>query len=319
MSLKTSPLRRLGFSLVLTYILLCLGAPHFLPSSTFSVLGYIPPVLIDFPLALLSLYYLYRMIRKKADQWDRSFLALSILSSLWFLGFEVPSPQPQGQASIRVLTINVEKDNRRVPGLMEEIRARNIDLVFMQEVKGGDQNPASRLARELEGWHVEVAGEVAILSKFDLSNVTTTSLRSLAGRYILSVIVNAPKPFRAVTTHWSVPQFSKGLKGIEHTMRSQELDYEDTESVLESSSLPTIFGGDLNNPPRHSYSNRLSNSMKDAFSEAGTGFGYTYPASFPIIRIDHLFCSDGVHPRHAMVGPSFGSDHRSLIAEFSFD
>jgi len=308
------------FSSVLwIWIAICILAP-FLPSTNavHNLFGYPPPVLLCIPALLAILAVLARFLTRRGNRLDIVNFVASLVSSFIIVGFQIPLPlgSVTGQP-VRVLTINAEKDNRTAPGLRDFILERKLDVVMMQEVKGGDKSPAAMLLRELPDWHIATVGEVAILSRWPLTDVRSIPLRSLPGRFVLSATVGSPQPFRAMTTHWSVPQISRGLGSLSRTVKTQSYDYEDTMEAVGKETLPVILGGDFNNPPRQGLSRMMSDRMEDAFSSRGFGPGWTYPAHRPLVRIDHLFSNKGIKPIHAEVGPSFGSDHRSIYAEFA--
>jgi vancomycin resistance protein VanJ len=50
---------------------------------------------------------------------------------------------------------------------------------------------------------------------------------------------------------------------------------------------------------------------------AGDGFGFTWPASFPVVRIDQILVS-GVEPDSSWVLPANGSDHKPVEARISW-
>ncbi|GAA1364338.1 hypothetical protein GCM10009661_13920 [Catellatospora chokoriensis] len=51
-------------------------------------------------------------------------------------------------------------------------------------------------------------------------------------------------------------------------------------------------------------------SVQDA---AGDGFGFSWPAAFPLVRIDHILVR-GVRPVKSWVLPATGSDHLPVAA-----
>jgi vancomycin resistance protein VanJ len=50
---------------------------------------------------------------------------------------------------------------------------------------------------------------------------------------------------------------------------------------------------------------------------AGDGFGSTWPAFFPVVRIDQILVR-GVEPDSCRVLPANGSDHRPVEARISW-
>ena len=58
--------------------------------------------------------------------------------------------------------------------------------------------------------------------------------------------------------------------------------------------------------------------LKDSFAEAGFGFGYTFPAKRPWMRIDRAF-GRGVRFTGSRVGPLGASDHRPIFVDLEVD
>ncbi|QYK54288.1 MAG: endonuclease/exonuclease/phosphatase family protein [Fimbriimonadaceae bacterium] len=216
-----------------------------------------------------------------------------------------------------MLTHNVNFESREMPELRNYIIENKIDLVYLQEVKGGDESPASYLQKNLPGWYMITERETAILSRFELTDIKSIPLGSLPQRVVLSATVNAPTPFRAMTCHWSVPQFRKKL--LRANFPDQHSDYETTLQAIQESELPIILGGDFNCTPRHGLMRSLSNKLQNAFTSVGSGSGLTFSARNLLVRIDHLFSSKGIRPAKCVVEPSFGSDHHALFAEFALE
>ncbi len=83
--------------------------------------------------------------------------------------------------------------------------------------------------------------------------------------------------------------------------------------------LPVLVGGDFNSGADASelVAVRESGQFQSAFEAAGLGWGYTRPAAFPWARIDHILASPAWTVTSCWVGPSFGSDHKALVADVS--
>jgi endonuclease/exonuclease/phosphatase (EEP) superfamily protein YafD len=83
---------------------------------------------------------------------------------------------------------------------------------------------------------------------------------------------------------------------------------------------PRIVAGDLNAPESSNVlQTLLSTGMRDAFSSAGTGYGYTYGHTLrpgiSFLRIDHVLVSDQIGVTDAYAGGKAASDHRPVIAD----
>ena len=80
---------------------------------------------------------------------------------------------------------------------------------------------------------------------------------------------------------------------------------------IERTNHPVILGGDLNSTPLYRSSRPLRDLLNDAWTEAGWGFGYTYHATVPFARIDHVL-HRGFRTLSAEVVEVSNSDHRGL-------
>ena len=63
---------------------------------------------------------------------------------------------------------------------------------------------------------------------------------------------------------------------------------------LEMCKLTKIVGGDFNDVPMSYTYHELSQDLKDAFSQKGSGLETTYKGLFPSFRIDYLLYSDAM-------------------------
>jgi len=63
----------------------------------------------------------------------------------------------------------------------------------------------------------------------------------------------------------------------------------------------------------------LNTGLRDAFSSAGFGYGFTHGHSLKpwvsFLRIDHILVSDDIGVVNAYAGGSKGSQHRPVIAD----
>ena len=75
-----------------------------------------------------------------------------------------------------------------------------------------------------------------------------------------------------------------------------------------------IVAGDTNLPGLSWILGEYLGRYGDAFSEAGFGFGYTFPARRPWMRIDRILFSDALRAIECRTGPATPSDHRSVFA-----
>ncbi len=223
---------------------------------------------------------------------------------------------PAGGRPVRLMTYNIKayKAVERRDGfeaLGREVALRDPDILVMQDTQ---TNP--------EGSIFDASGPI-----FGLPNVFVTSgyivaarvpLRDCATRltpdgrfaFVSCVVEVGGRAATVVTAHFESPRRGlvaakrEGLDGAvdwqrnyaERLMQSRGL-----ATVLESSPRPLIVAGDLNAPEASPVvGNLLGLGLRDAFSAAGTGYGYSYGDALPLriafLRIDHILVSDALKP-----------------------
>lgn len=82
---------------------------------------------------------------------------------------------------------------------------------------------------------------------------------------------------------------------------------------LKQEELPIIVCGDLNSTPHNWVMGRFSTVLKDAFGEAGRGWGMTYHTRLPVFRIDYVLVSDHWEIVSADVVDAYLSDHLPVV------
>ena len=74
-----------------------------------------------------------------------------------------------------------------------------------------------------------------------------------------------------------------------------------------------VLLGDLNGTVDDRAFAGITSQMRSAQAEAGSGFGFTWPAKFPVARIDQILVR-GMKPESSWVLPATGSDHLPVAA-----
>jgi vancomycin resistance protein VanJ len=88
-------------------------------------------------------------------------------------------------------------------------------------------------------------------------------------------------------------------------------------AIAADPSKRVVLLGDLNGTMDDRAFTDLTSQMHSAQDVAGDGFGFTWPASFPVVRIDQILVR-GVEPDSSWVLPANGSDHRPVEARISW-
>lgn len=263
------------------------------------------------------------------------FLIVAVVSSACTLPF-VEQPRPD----VRVLVYNIHagKDASGQPNLEEVARlihAHGADVVLLQEVDKGtrrsgnvDQLEVLIAATGFDGAFGRTldydGGQygIAALARDGFGYEDTVPLRisppqaraggSYEPRGALVTIVNTRiGRWQAITTHLDASA------GDEY--RQQEADQlHDIVRARLATRYPLMLGGDMNATPDSAVIEKVRGfGWRDAWTECGTGDGFTYPAARPTRRIDYLFLTGTLRCTSAEVIDSQASDHRPLLVSVS--
>ncbi|GIH61925.1 endonuclease/exonuclease/phosphatase family protein [Microbispora siamensis] len=89
------------------------------------------------------------------------------------------------------------------------------------------------------------------------------------------------------------------------------------EAIAAEKNTRVVLLGDLNGTMDDRAFAGITAQMRSAQNAAGDGFGFTWPASFPVVRADEILVR-GVEPESSWVLPATGSDHLPVAAGISW-
>ncbi|WP_038165657.1 endonuclease/exonuclease/phosphatase family protein [Verrucomicrobium sp. BvORR106] len=272
------------------------------------------------------------------------------------LGYELNfgSSAAQGSRTLKVMTYN--RGQSQGTSLQPFKNQNQPDLLALQDSGGRAQSYL-----EADGYkefsHGSSSGEFLLLSKFPILNTQPIVFNhpankegkvertELGARFELDwvgtriAVYNMHFPtHRGMLLSERNGGFLSGVLGIPGTPFAQkrhnreaywEITLQQIRQVSDQigrETIPVILVGDLNNPPFGPFHRTLCQHLVDGHSEAGHGYGYTFPGQTnnplalfrPWLRIDYALHSKGHWEtlRHE-AEPSRTSQHRALFAEFS--
>jgi vancomycin resistance protein VanJ len=85
------------------------------------------------------------------------------------------------------------------------------------------------------------------------------------------------------------------------------------EAIATESLRKVVLLGDLNGTMNDRALNAVTSQMRSTQGAAGSGFGFSWPASFPMARIDQIMVK-GIEPVTSWTLPRTGSDHLPIAA-----
>ena len=89
------------------------------------------------------------------------------------------------------------------------------------------------------------------------------------------------------------------------------------QAIAADPSKRVVLLGDLNGSVGDQAFAGITAQLESAQDVAGNGFGFTWPAFFPVVRIDEILVR-GVEPDNSWVLPANGSDHRPVEARIGW-
>ncbi|MDI2132380.1 endonuclease/exonuclease/phosphatase family protein [Yinghuangia seranimata] len=218
-----------------------------------------------------------------------------------------------GPYDLRVVTHNINAENPDPAGTARSLLNAGADVVALEEIPSGQRG---RYGAVLDGAYAHHASEgtVALWSRFPIQNVTPVDV-GMGWTRALRAELATPKGTVAVyVAHLASVRFGPGGFGIsqrDDTVKrlAQYVDADPARHV--------VLLGDLNGTVADRGLKPLTDGLTDAQDAAGSGFGFTWPASFPMAAIDHVLVR-GLHTVDASVLPKTSSDHRPVKADLKF-
>jgi endonuclease/exonuclease/phosphatase (EEP) superfamily protein YafD len=264
-------------------------------------------------------------------------LAVGLVLSL-VMGLAVGSAD-SGSGRIRVMTYNVkawlaEHQNGGFAALSWEVTQHDPDILVMQDAGALSAAHAADPATGgpvFAGRQVFAAGQYIVVSRFPLRDCRVEQI-PYGGEdhtYVRCIVTPRGVDVDLVTAHLKSPR--EGLNATRHD-RLDGLDdwrrnfgHRLTQATRLAADVserprPLILAGDLNAPENSPVVRRLlDRGLRDAFSSAGWGYGYTHGHSLKprisFLRIDHILVSREIGVHDSFVGGKEASEHRPVIAD----
>jgi endonuclease/exonuclease/phosphatase family metal-dependent hydrolase len=246
-----------------------------------------------------------------------------------------PSRQaPDGSTAVLVYNIHAGKDAAGAHNLervAEVVRATGADLVLLQEVdrfttRSGGEDQVSRLAT-LTGMHAAFGNTlnyqggqygIALLSRWPIARDTLYPLPidppqpRAGGAYEPRGALYAAIAVGGDTVH--VFNTHLDASGTDTNRRQEARVLLDLAAPFLARGARVMIGGDLNSRPESAVIALLTaGQWRDAWTECGTGDGFTFPDSLPNRRIDYLLLPETLGCTHATVLDAGPSDHRGVL------
>lgn len=276
---------------------------------------------------LLPLVVLGPLVIAARKWWLRAVVAVAaVLVLTALMGFRVAMPiSAPDRGDLRVMTFNVHRQHVDPDQLAQYLATVNPDVVAIQDWSEANHEslfPAGK-------WHVSREGELFVASLYQIGRVTPLDFSQVAdapkaerGAAACFELLAPNGPINLIDVHLASPH--SGLLtiiGDQGRMLDENVQRRWSESQMvrdfvERTLEPVILAGDFNTTDESPIFREHWSDFTDAFSERGSGFGYTYLIDHTQLRIDHILTGPSCQPIRCWVGPEAGSPHRPLVGDF---
>lgn len=241
-------------------------------------------------------------------------VALAMPVVLWLSMFAGLLPDKyRGDGHIRVLTHNVDADNSDITGTADVLLGVDADIVALEELDTSVQGDyRDRLAGSYP-FHV-VHGTVGLWSKYEIIESSPVDIH-IGWTRAMRAVVDSPEGLTAVyVAHLaSVRVGTEGFTSTQRDATAQALGLEIASEPL----AQVLLLGDLNGTAQDRSLAPITYQLDSTQAQAGRGFGFSWPAAFPMARIDHILVRGLTATSSWSLDPT-GSDHLPVASDLLY-
>lgn len=248
--------------------------------------------------------------------WQRApvgLAAVACLTALWLLMFATTVwPKGTSGGDLRVITHNISASNTHTQRTADALLAEHADLVAIEEISGQAGTILGGTFAERYP-HSAVTGTVGLWSRYPISNSEPLDLGLSWARAMRAVVDTDDGQVAVYVVH--LASVRVGVLGFHSSQRNIAIGLL-ADKVAADPVRRVIVMGDFNGSSYDRALGPLLVQVKSAQRLAGRGFGFSWPARFPMARIDQILVR-GLHPKRAWVMDRTGSDHRPVAANLA--
>jgi vancomycin resistance protein VanJ len=211
---------------------------------------------------------------------------------------------------LTVATHNVNADNPDPTGTARKVAGSGADIIALEELPSGQVSTYEAALADRFPYH-SVQGTVGLWSKYPMSNTRPVDIKMGWTRAMRST-VTTPKGEVAVYVAHMPSVRVKLHAGFTANQRDDSADALG-EAIADERLGKVILLGDLNGTMNDRSLNAVTAQMRSTQGAAGDGFGFSWPASSPMARIDQIMVK-GVEPMSSWTLPATDSDHLPIAA-----
>ncbi|MFB8174524.1 endonuclease/exonuclease/phosphatase family protein [Streptomyces sp. NPDC055966] len=260
----------------------------------------------------IPLLLLCAVLRRSAT----ALLAVLLPVIVWlnlFGGLIVDRTGPGG--NLMVATHNVNAQNPDPTGTATAVAASGADVLALEEVPNTAVPVYEKALAPTYKYHA-VVGTVGLWSKYPMSDVQAVDIKLGWKRAMRATVTTPEGPIAVYVAH--MPSVRVKVEAG-FTARQRDTSADALGEAIAGEPLKrVILLGDLNGTMNDRSLNAVTAQMRSTQGAAGSGFGFSWPAAFPMARIDQIMVK-GIQPTSSWTLPRTGSDHLPVAARVKLD
>lgn len=215
---------------------------------------------------------------------------------------------------LMVVSHNVNADNPDPGGTARAVAASGADVLALVELKPAMVPVYEEALADAYPYH-SVRGTVGLWSRYPLDDSRPVDIRLGWTRAMRATVAAPEGPVAVYVAH--LPSVRVKLHaGFTANQRDRSADRLG-ETIAAEPNRRVVLLGDLNGTMNDRSLNAVTSQMRSTQGAAGDGMGFSWPAGFPMARIDQILVR-GVEPVASWSLPRTDSDHLPIAARVTF-
>ncbi|MFJ4627487.1 endonuclease/exonuclease/phosphatase family protein [Streptomyces sp. NPDC088847] len=262
---------------------------------------------------LIPVLLVLALVRRSAT----ALIAIILPTAVWLnlFGGLLLSDKTGTGGDLTVATHNVNAENPDPAGTARDVAASGADVVALEELTATAVPTYAKALASTYKYH-SVEGTVGLWSKYPMSGIKAVDIKLGWTRAMRATVATPEGQIAVYVAH--LPSVRVKLEAG-FTARQRDTSADALGEAIAAEPLKRkILLGDLNGTMNDRSLNAVTAQMRSTQGAAGSGFGFSWPASFPMARIDQIMVQ-GVEPVTSWTLPRTGSDHLPIAARVNLD